>query len=149
MPQVPTIGLECKAYRMTGGTWGSPTWTEMTSVIDVKIPIQRNLVIAKSRASVWEKALAGLLKAELGFNMLRDNDDAHQVALLAAMVAGTAVILAFCEGNIATAGNVFFKGEFLIGSFEEGEPLEDATTVDVMIKPSAKSSNEPGFFTAA
>ncbi len=141
-----TIGLECKSYRNTG-TYSSPTATEVTSIIDVSVDLELNVAILKSRASLWEKALAGLMKGPITVKLLRNNADTDQIAFLAAFLAKTMVGFIFADGVFATSGTVYQKGEYLITSYKPSEPLEDGATIDMVLIPYGKSTNDPAFVT--
>lgn len=144
-----TIGLECEAY-LNSGTWGTPDWDAIDSIIDVNLPFERNKVAAKSRGSTWEKFFMALKKGE-GFNakLLRDNSDTIQNVLRDAWISGDPVCLAFADGPIATAGTYYFKADFHVEKWNAGEPLEDVATIDASFVLSAKSSNEPIFVTVS
>ncbi len=143
-----TIGLECKLYRNTG-TFGSPTASEVPSCQDVTINLERNVAVLKSRATVWEKGFAGLMKGGATIKLLRDNADADQIAFLAAIQSNPASIigLIFADGPFATTGTVYQKGDFIITKYSQGEPLEDGATVDMEVMPHARSANNPTFVT--
>lgn len=143
-----TIGLECKVYQNTG-TFSSPTAVEVPSIMDVTLPLERNVAILKSRASVFELALAGLTKFNPTLKFLRKNDDTQQMAFLAACIANpiTMVGLIFADGVFATAGTFYWKGEFIITKWEAGEPLEDGATIDAQCMPYARSNNYPAYVT--
>lgn len=141
------VGLDCEAHYNNGGSWATPTWVEMASVIDVALPFERNMVRAASRASSWERFLVGLKKGQVDLKFLRDNTDAVQLALRAAFLAGNDLIFAFADGPIATAGTVYWKAEMKVSKWAHGEPLEDAATIDCTLVVSATSTNEPTFDT--
>jgi hypothetical protein len=145
---VGTIGLECKMYRNTG-TFSSPTAVEVVSVMDVQINMERNVAVLKSRSTVWEKGLAGLMKGGATIKLLRNNADTDQIAFLAAVQTNPAPIvgLIFADGPFATTGTVYQKGDFIITKFTEGEPLEDGATVDMEVMPHGKSVNDPTWVT--
>lgn len=144
-----TTGLECKAYRMTSGSFASPTWTsgELTRLVDASIARERTEITASARGSTFEKVLVGLKKLGVDMKLLRDNADSNQIALEAAYEAGTVIVLAFADGAIATSGTVYVKIECVVTKFQTGEPLEGAATIDMTIKPAAKGTNDPAYAT--
>lgn len=141
-----TTGLECKAY-LGSGTFASPTWTELTQAQEVTISRERTEITAPSRGSTFEKVLVGLKKVGVDIKLLRDNTNASQIILDAAYEAGTTIFMAFADGPIATTGTRYVKVEVLVTKFAEGEPLEGAATIDMMVKPSAKGTNDPAKIT--
>lgn len=140
-------GLECKAYFMSAGSFGSPTWTLMNFVVDVTLNRERTEIAASSRGSAFEKFLVGLKKLGVDLKCLRDNADTTQQALATAYEAGTTIVLGFSDIAIATAGAKWVKIECLVTKFQAGEPLEGVATVDISIKPSAKGTNDPTYGT--
>lgn len=126
-----TVGLDNKLYKNTG-TYGSPTWTEMTSVKDLSMPIEKNSSPATSRASAFEMMAEGLIKIGLNFTMLRDADATGYGAIRAAAIArGTTFDMAIASGAIATTGTVYLRADFAIFGFTQKEDLEDPVTADV------------------
>jgi hypothetical protein len=142
-------GLTCKAYYMSGGSFASPTWTLMTKVIDVTIGRQRTEIAASTRGSEFEKVLVGLKKMPISITLLRDDADTTQDSLETAYEAGTDVVLGFADGAIATTGTTYVKIEGKILTFDHGEPLDGATTINITFKPSATSTNDPTWTTVS
>ncbi len=138
-------GLDCAAYRGTGGTFVSPTYTNghLTRVVDVTISRERTEIPASSRGSAWEKFLVGLKKMGIDIKLLRDNADTNQIALETAYEAGTVVMLTFADGPIGTSGTKYVKADFVITKFSAGEPLEGVATIDMTVKLAAASTNDP------
>jgi len=107
--------------------------------------MERNVAILKSRGTVWEKGLGGLMKGGASIKLLRNNADADQIAFLAAVQSNPASIigLIFADGVFATTGTVYEKGDFIITKFTEGEPLEEGATIDMEVMPHGRSTNDP------
>lgn len=146
-----TVGLDCKATRSTGGSFGSPTWTggELTQAQDVSIARERTEISASNRGSKFEKFLVGLKKYGVDIKLVRDNADTNQLALETAYEAGSIVTMAFSDGVIATVGTRYMKCDMIVTKFAEGEPLEGFATIDITLKLHAGSSNDPVATTVA
>jgi len=109
--------------------------------------MEYNVAILKSRASTWEKALVGLSKGPINVKLLRNNADADQIAFLAAYIAKTMIGIIFADGVFATSGTVYQKGEYIITSYKPSEPLEEGATIDMVLMPYGKSTNDPAWVT--
>lgn len=144
-----TTGLECIVY--LGSDYDDDiiafsdlaNWEEVANVVDVNIGRERTEIMVASRVSRFEKNLVGLLKLGFDVKLLRDNADAHQAALAAAYEAGSDVVMIFADGPLETAGTAYVKAQLVVTKFGAGEPLEGAATIDMTVKPSAKSANNP------
>lgn len=143
------VGIDLKAYYMSGGSFGSPTWTEMTNVIDIQYGRQRTEVQASTRGSKFEKVLVGLKKMPITITLLRDDANTTQDSLETAYEAGSDVVIALADGAIATSGNTHVKIEGKILTWDHAETLEGAATISMTFKPSATSTNDPTWTTAS
>ena len=136
-------GQTCKLFRNNGGSWASPTWAEINNVENLKAPLSRTKAEASKRASAYKKYLPGMMDLGISFNMPRDVADADYIALRTAFLAGTAIIVAYATGPIATVGTRYVKLEVIITKFDEDEPLDGACMVDIELAPDARSANDP------
>lgn len=62
--------------------------------------------------------------------------DADFIAIQTAFLAKTLVAMAFLDGAAATTGKQGFVANFAVTNFSRNEPLEEAVTVSVTLKPS-------------
>lgn len=145
------IGNAYKAYRASAdvastvaATVAAMTWTEMTNVKDVTTGLEAGQADATTRGSTFKTYIAGMLDGSVEFEMIADTADADFTALQTAFFAKDTVPLAFMNGAIATAGNEGFVANFSVVGFTRNEPLEEAVTVSVTLKP----STFPQWFTA-
>lgn len=104
------IGRECKLY-YNAGSYTSPTWTEITRVVDANADISKSYGDVSSRASQWEMKKPALksLKISFGYRYRQGVTDAVFDALRAAALADTPTELAIADGAIATAGNEYLR----------------------------------------
>lgn len=131
----PRIGLDCKAYLNTG-TFGSPTWVEITVAKDVGFKLGLGEAEAKTRASSLSVILPGFVEHEFDFEMLYDTVGSTIYGLLqAAVLARAAVELAFMDGAIATSGNRGVRCSYYITQCDPDQPLEEGVSVSVAGKP--------------
>ena len=69
--------------------------------------------------------------------MLWDTTDAGFTALQSAWASSAEIALAAMDGDIETAGSQGLAGNFTVTNFSRNEPLEEAITVNVTVKPSS------------
>lgn len=140
------LGLDAKMYRNTG-TYGSPTWTEMTNVRDVTFNLDKGEANVTTRGSKWELVKFTLKKAGVDFEMIWDTSDSSFAAILAAWLADTDMEFLILDGPVGTAGSQGLRATMSIKSVSRSEPLEDALKASVSLRPTY-ASNAPSWFTA-
>lgn len=136
-------GLDCKIYHNTGN-YASPTWSEITSAMDVTLNLSAAEADASSRASNWRQTLTALLDGSVDFDIVADNTDTAYEALRDAFLNRTAIDMAIMDGPIATNGSEGLRAEMSVVNFTRNEPLEDTMTVSVSVKP-APTGNDPAW----
>lgn len=141
------VGIDCKLYYNTA-TYGSPTWTELTTVGDVTLNLTKAQARLSSRANTFEAYKGAMKDITLSFDMIWDSANTGQTALQASFFSGTVKDFLVLDGSSATAGSkgVRFDGEVM--EFTRGEPLNDGVKLSVTVKP-AYSSNAPVDYTAS
>lgn len=142
------VGLDCKAYRNTG-TYASPTWAEMTSVIDVNQNVEKSSAKLNKRGSVWTKNRSTLRDMSIDVTVLWDGGAADCTALMTAALGNTFVDCVFLDGSSTTTGASGFRCEFEVFTAKRTEPLEDGVKVTFTLKPSAQSTHDPANFTVS
>jgi len=122
------IGLDATLYR---GTAGQKAATEMKNVRNVTLNLESSTADITTRATNGWKAYASTLKdASLEFEMIDTAGDTDLAAIRAAWLAGTALAFFADDG-----GGEGLDADFIISGFTRSEPLEDAITYKVTIKP--------------
>ena len=92
----------------------------------------------RDSAPEWqsEQPDAGTLKeASVEFEMLWDPDDAGFTAIKDAWFNGTAIEMAVMDGDITADGTQGLRATMAVISFNRSEPLEEAMSVSVTVKP--------------
>jgi len=129
------IGFEAKLYYCAAGVVADD-WTELTNVKDVTLNVEAGEADVTTRASEgWKATVAALFDAGLEFEMVWDTEDAGFTALQTAFFARSAIGLAIMDGGIAVAGAQGLKADFAVLNFSRNEPLEEALSVSVTVKP--------------
>jgi len=76
-------------------------------------------------------------EGSIEFEMLWDPDDAGFAAIQTAWANAAEIAMAAMDGPIATSGSQGLASNFTVTNFSRNEPLEEAVTVSVTIKPSS------------
>ena len=138
------LGDEMKLYYCAAGIGGTPEWTELTIVKDVKLNTSKGEADVTTRASGgWKQVIGTLMDAGIEFEMPWDTEnEGLQAVKDAYFTSGALLGLAVMDGPIAEAGSEGLWADCAILKFERSEPLEQAATVSVTAKPTY-SANVP------
>jgi len=128
------IGIKGKAYRNTG-TYGSPTWSEITILGDVQINSDWNTANATTRASRIEVEVPTTLNLGWTAKVRNDDDDTNFIALLAAYHGPTAVDFLVLDGANDVVSSQGYRGYFYIKKFGVDQGLQSAQFFDAEFIP--------------
>lgn len=146
MAETSFLGHEFKLYRDTASSWGSPTWSEMTRVIDVEPTLDRTKVEVLSRASNWKKARAGMIEeamdVKIGYRKDGSTLNADVAAFETSLLDGTSMHLAAADGAIATTGTRYRHAEWIVLTKSKPEE-QDSEAVITYTLAIADTSNDP------
>lgn len=137
------LGMNCKLYRQTTGTraaWpgsgAAPNLEEVTNVKDLTLNLEKGEADVTTRANDgWRATLGTLKEGSIEFEMVWDTDDAGFAALKDAWMNGTSIALAILDGESDVAGTQGLWADCSVISFSRSEPLEEAATASVTVKP--------------
>lgn len=116
-------GSDLKLYYMSGGSWGTPTWTEVQAVSDLDVSSNPDDIAFPVRG-LGTGHKQGQTDPEITFTLHYDKGDASVIDLIDAMQDGTVVTLAVADGAIATGGTVYWKMECCLSGFQLTAPLQ-------------------------
>lgn len=140
------LGLDAKMFRNTG-TYVTPVWDEIKNVRDVTLSLETGEADATTRGNNgWRATVATLKDGSVEFDMVWDAADDDFTALRDAFLNKTALDMAVMDGDIATSGSQGLRASFMITNFSRNEPLEEAITASVTVKPTY-SANPPEWMT--
>lgn len=142
-------GNKHKLYYLTSGTWGSPTtWTEITKAKNVRLNGESAEADVSDRGSTWRKRKKGLRDGGVDTTLNYDPANTPCMDMQALWLAddGSTEIFAVADGDITVNGTRYFKFEGEVFTFGRDEPLEEAVTIEMAIRPT-DSSNIPLFVT--
>ena len=137
------LGHEAKLYYSAAGIGGTPVWTEVLGVRNLKLATSRGEADVSTRGGGgWKATAPTLIDAGIDFDLVHDPDDAAVEAIESAFFAGTRLGLAVMSGPVAEAGSRGLWADCAITKFERDEGLDAALTVAVTAKPTY-SANVP------
>ncbi len=123
------LGMDAKIYF---GEAGSTATEEMANVKDVTLSLEAGEADVTTRANGGWKATAATLKdASVEFEMIWDTEDPGFSAIQQAFFGNQPLALAILDGESGSG----LDADFVITKFDRNEPLEEAITVSITVKP--------------
>ena len=123
------LGMQAKLYH---GAAGATATTELSNVKDVTLNLETGESDVTTRASNgWRATIATLKNGSVEFTLIWDTEDAGFTAIKNAYFNNTAIALAVLDGE----GGSGLDADFSVPNFTRNEPLEEAITVNVTVKP--------------
>jgi hypothetical protein len=137
------LGHEMKLYYCAAGIGGTPVWTELDHVKDLKLNTSKVEGDVSTRAGGgWAQTVGALKNASIEFEMPWDTEDEGFQALKDAYFNDTLLGLAVMDGDVAAAGSEGLWADCAILKFDRNEPLAGTASVAVSAKPTY-SANAP------
>lgn len=128
------LGLNAKLFRGTAGA-SAVGGTEMKNVKDVTLNIESGEAdVTTRKAQGWRMSVATLKEASVEFEMNYDTSDSDYTALANAFFAGTPLAFFISDGS-----GTGLDADCSIINFNISQPLEEAMTVSVTLKPTDSS----------
>jgi hypothetical protein len=125
-------GRDAKTYYNTASDWASPTWVEITKIIDETPTPSADLATGGSREEEYEDNEIASRKFEWNCTYrYKKGDDSVYAALLAAYVAGTPLYMAFLDGSVSVDGSKGWRAPILIDQMPQTKNLGDLTECTV------------------
>ena len=143
------LGMDCKLYFNDGGDWAAPIWSEIGNAKDVTLNLETGEADVTTRGNAgWRATMATLKEGSIEFEMVWDTADDSFAAFQQAYFNNTSIEVAAMDGDVATSGSSGLHAEFSVTNFSRNEPLEEAVTASVTIKPTY-SANAPEWLETA
>jgi predicted secreted protein len=121
--------MEAKLYHGTAGTTAT---TEMPNVKDVTLNLEKGEADVTTRGNQGWRATIGTLKdGSIEFEMIWDSDDTGFTAIKNAYFGNTPIALLVLDAENGEG----LDADFSVTNFSRNEPLEEAITVSVTVKP--------------
>jgi len=140
------LGMDAVMYisdTLLDGSTTTPstaTWTEQSNVKDLTLNLDTGEADATTRGNNgWRATLATLKEGSIEFEMVWDTQSSGFTAIKDAWLNSNEIAMAAMDGDIATSGNQGLASNFTVTNFSRNEPLEEAITVNVTVKPSSRT----------
>ena len=130
------IGLNAKLYWRSAGTYGSPTWTEVTLLSDVTVSPTWEEADASARESRIKQVVKTMLALEVTGRMKKKIGDAAYLAFMNAMLSDGTLDLLVLDGDKAVEGNDGWRCDWQVFNANEDQSMSNALYIDVTLKPS-------------
>ncbi|HET6441925.1 MAG TPA: phage tail tube protein [Phycisphaerae bacterium] len=142
------LGMEAKLYRATG-PHEAPGWEEIANAKDVTLNLDKSEADLTTRKNAGWRATVGALKeASVEFEMVWDTEDEGFTAIQEAWFDGTPIEVAVMDGPIDDPESQGLRATMAVMTFTRNEPLEEAITVNVTLKPTY-AANPPEWINGA
>ena len=142
------LGLDAKLYRNTS-VYATPTWDEITNIRDLTLNLEAGEADVTTRGNNgWRATVATLKDGSIEFEMIWDSEDPDFTAIRDGFLNKTAIELAVMDGGILVTGSQGLRASFMVTSFSRNEPLEEAISVSVTMKPTY-SANPPDWMASS
>lgn len=140
MTEALVYGWDCKLFvdnsASYAGTPGTPTWQEVTDVVDVTLTASRESLDVQPRAAGAAKVgLPGLINYKISGMLHWTNGNSQKTALRAANLAGTPLNIQALLGATTNADAKGVKGDFFFSKWEEKQENGKTVSVDFELTP--------------
>jgi hypothetical protein len=128
------------------GSWGTPSWSEITGVNSLGAPGNWETAEIRTRAS--RVIFAAKVALDIGFTarILCDDADTNYTALMTAYRSLTAVVDLLCiDGPTTTVGSFGFRAKFQVANGGQEQPTNDVGWRDFEFKPYPDATETPQF----
>lgn len=143
------LGMDCKLYYNKGGTWAAPVWSVINNTKDVTLNLETGEADVTTRGNGgWRATLATLKEGSIEFELIWDTADLAFKAVQQAYFSNGSIEMAAMDGDITTAGATGLHALCSVTNFTRNEPLEEAVTASVTVKPTF-STNAPEWLESA
>lgn len=137
------VAIDGKVYRNTG-SYGSPTWTEISLVRDVQVNPAWDRVDGSSRAGYVKADAKTQLALSFTLSVKVHLTDAGYIALMDSFVDPNGVIdLLILNGDNATNGVEGWRADFGVFTASEDQSIGNVLYRDFEVGPSAHATNVP------
>jgi predicted secreted protein len=131
------IGLDAKLYYHDG-----TAFVEIATARDVTLNLEKGEADTSTRGNDgWRTRLATLKDASIDFEILADSEDAGYQALADAFFNDTQIEMLVMDGDKADTTSQGLRAFMGVFTFSRNEPLEEALTINVSVKPAPAATN--------
>ncbi len=137
------LGINAKVYYMSGGTWGSESWTAIDRFENLVATLTWSMAPASDRGTgleVQTKTTVGLTIT--GRVKVNESDSAY-LAFIAVAITRTPINLLVLNGPSNSNGAAGYKGYFHVTVSGESQGMGDVIYKDVTLMPASVASTTP------
>lgn len=138
------VGIKSKIYRNTG-TYGSPTWTEITLVRDGTLNVPWDLADASTRATRVKLNAKTMLDLTFNCAVRADDADAGAVALFGAAFEDTVIDVLALDGPISTEGSSGVRFHALVNMTSQDQGAGSVVYNTYDLKPGFSTEGYPKY----
>lgn len=136
---MPKLGINSKVYR-NSGTYGSPTWDEVTCVSDLAVNAAWDEADGSSRAGRVKQMSKTLMGLEITGKALVSDAGADYLALWAAIHSDTPLDLMVLNGANDANGVRGYRADFHVFSGSEDQAMANQLYLDFVLKPAVSDN---------
>lgn len=129
------LGVNAKAYRNTG-SYGSPTWSEMTLISDLSVNPAWDEGSADARESRIKQVRKTMMGLEVSGKMKKRISDSNYQALMDALVSDTVLDVLILDASKETVGARGWRFDAQVFSANEDQAMGNVLYEEFVMKPS-------------
>lgn len=136
------LGLNAKVF-FNDGSYGTPAWEEIDSVVNASLEIEVAEVDASRRGSGgWRQNETTLRDATLNLTMIKDKEDVGYTDLEDEFHTNSAFELAVLDGPNAS-GTDYLIARWKVQAWNETQDLEGVITIEATLRPAPATTAIP------
>jgi len=136
-------GTDCKFYRQSGGSYGSPTWLEVEDIRDLAVSPTFTEGQAKTRASIVDFAEPTRMQIEITGMIKVSLDNVDFLALDEAFATRAALDMLILNGANTTNGVRGWRADFKVFEWSEDQAIDDVLYRSFKLKPCIPVNGNP------
>lgn len=130
------LGMNAKLYWRSAGTYGSPTWTEVTLISDLSIDVTWDEADASARESRITQTVKTMLPLSFTARLKKKPLEATYEAFMNALLSDGSLDLLILDGDKATEGVRGWRCDCQVFAGSEDQAMGNVLFEDMTLKPS-------------
>ncbi len=137
------LGVQCKLYYMSGGTWGSETWTAIDRIESATLNITWDTALATDRGTGLKVMTKTIVDVNVTGRVKVNEADTAYLAFVAPAITRTSINLLVLNGASNSNGAAGVKGYMHFTTFTESQGMGDVLYRDFTLVPASVDSTTP------
>lgn len=130
------LGIKCKLYYRSEGSYGSPTWSEISLIENLQVNPTWDEGQADDRSDRVHRVVKTMLGLEITGNLKKKPGNAAYEAVMNALVSDEALDILVMDGDINTVDNRGWRFDAQVFSANEDQGLGVGAVMEaISIKP--------------